>query len=95
MIEAFEGGVTDAETERRRKFEKLPKAIKMDETVMKINERSEMVENMNNWLFSSMIYQDVKQVTELVDVKILIWFHLLSRQHKSVVLLIQKRRRWF
>ena len=36
MIEAFEGVVTDAETERRRKFVKLPKAIKMDETVMKI-----------------------------------------------------------
>ena len=36
MIEAFEGVVTDAETERRRKFEKLTKAIKMLETVMKI-----------------------------------------------------------
>jgi len=46
-------------------------------------------------LFSSMVYfgvnQDVKQLTKLVDVKILIF--LLSRQHKSAVLLIQKRRR--
>ena len=35
MIEAFEGVVTDAETEGRRKFEKLPKAIKKDETIKK------------------------------------------------------------
>ena len=48
-------------------------------------------------LFSSMVYfgvnQDVKQLTKLVDVKILIF--LLSRQHKSAVLLIQMRRRCF
>ena len=37
------------------------------------------------------VNQDVKQLTKLVDVKILIF--LLSRQHKSAVLLIQKRRR--
>ena len=37
------------------------------------------------------INQDVKQLTELVGVKILIWIHLLSRQHKSIVLLIQNR----
>ena len=39
MIEAFEGVVTDAETERRRKFVKLPKAIKMDETIKKIKKK--------------------------------------------------------
>ena len=59
MIEAFEGVVTDAETERRRKFEKLPKAIKMDETIKKIikkNERSERVENMNNCFLNFVLY---------------------------------------
>ena len=40
MIEAFEGVVTDAETERRRKFVKLPKAIKMNETIKKIKKKT-------------------------------------------------------
>ena len=44
MIEAFEGVVTDAETERRRKFEKLPKAIKMDETIKKIKKKKKTSE---------------------------------------------------
>ena len=58
MIEAFEGVVTDAETERRRKFVKLPKAIKMDETIKKIKkkERSERVENMNNCFLNFVLY---------------------------------------